>query len=61
MKYCPYCNRMVSPIKRTSWFLFIFLTFITSGAWIVIYAIYYFFFKSSECPICGSKELQKHN
>lgn len=59
MKYCPYCDRMVSPRKRTSWFLFLFLSVITSGAWIFIYAIYYFFFKSSECPTCGGQKLRR--
>ena len=44
MKYCPYCNQMVSPVKRPSWFLFIFLSVITGGSWIFIYAIYYFLF-----------------
>ena len=42
MKYCPYCNQMVSPVKRPSWFLFIFLSVITGGSWIFIYAIYYY-------------------
>ena len=35
MKYCPYCNQMVSPVKRPSWFLFIFLSVITGGSWIL--------------------------
>ena len=48
MKYCPYCNQMVSPVKRPSWFLFIFLSVITGGSWIFIYAIYYFLFKKEQ-------------
>ena len=59
MKYCPYCNQMVSPVKRPSWFLFIFLSVITGGSWIFIYAIYYFLFKKEQCPICGGKDLRK--
>ena len=47
MKYCPYCNQMVSPVKRPSWFLFIFLSVITGGSWIFIYAIYYFCLKKN--------------
>jgi hypothetical protein len=56
MKYCPYCNQMVSPVKRPSWFLFIFLSVITGGSWIFIY---YFLFKKEQCPICGGKDLRK--
>ena len=59
MKYCPYCNQMVSPVKRPSWFLFIFLSVITGFIWIFIYAIYYFLFKKEQCPICGGKDLRK--
>ncbi|MBM6760776.1 hypothetical protein [Megamonas hypermegale] len=59
MKYCPNCQQMVEPTKKVSWFPLILLSFITGGSWLIIYAIYYFIFKSSECPMCGAKNLKK--
>ncbi|WP_143746736.1 transmembrane 9 family protein [Megamonas hypermegale] len=50
---------MVEPTKKVSWFPLILLSFITGGSWLIIYAIYYFIFKSSECPMCGAKNLKK--
>ena len=59
MKYCPYCNQMVSPVKRPSWFLFIFLSVITGGSWIFIYAIYYFLFKKRTMPYLRWKRFKE--
>lgn len=56
MKFCHYCQRQVQPRKHVNWFLFILLSVITGGAWLFIYAIYYFIFKSASCPICGGQD-----
>ena len=57
MKYCPYCNRMVKPTKKVAWLPFIVLCLITGFIWAFIYAVYYAFFKSKQCPICGAYKL----
>ena len=59
MKYCPYCNQMVSPVKRPSWFLFIFLSVITVvvGFLSMLYII--FCLKKEQCPICGGKRFKE--
>ena len=48
-----------SKVARADCFLFIFLSVITGGSQIFIYAIYYFLFKKEQCPICGGKDLRK--
>ena len=53
MKYCNYCQRMIKPEKKVNYFILLFLTFFTGGSWLLFYAIYYFFFKTPVCPICG--------
>ncbi len=42
---CQKCNRLVPPIKRPS----------IAGVWFLslIYLVYYYFFKKSECVYCG--------
>jgi sarcosine oxidase delta subunit len=50
MKYCPYCKRMVKPVKKFSWLAF----FLCLG---VFYLPYYFLFKRKECPFCGARDL----
>lgn len=56
MKYCLNCKQPVNPEKNVSWFPLLFFTFLTGGIWLLIYGIYYCFFKSSACPICGDSE-----
>lgn len=55
MKFCRNCQQMVEPRKHVNWFVLILLSVITGGAWLFIYAFYYFLFKSSSCPICGGQ------
>lgn len=59
MKFCPNCQQMVEPKKNINWLLLIVLTVITSGGWLLFYALYYFLFKSGKCPICGGENLEK--
>lgn len=56
MKYCPYCERMVNPTKKVAWLPLIVLCLITGFIWLFIYVPYYCFFKSKQCPICGSSK-----
>ena len=55
MKYCKYCKREVNPVMKTNWFVLIFLSIVTCGVWLFIYALYYFTFKHAQCPFCGYK------
>lgn len=57
VQYCQLCERMVKPTKHVNWLIFIIAAIFTSGLWLLIYPIYYFFFKGYSCPICGSNAL----
>lgn len=56
MKYCPYCERMVNPTKKVAWLPLLVLCLLTGCGWLLIYVPYYCFFKSKQCPICGSSK-----
>ena len=51
MRYCPYCKRMVRPIKYISWGWFVLLVIlgVLPG---VLYLLLWVLFKRRECPIC---------
>lgn len=57
-KFCPNCNRVVHPLKRVGWFWFIFLGILFFPVYLIVYAIYYAFFKPSVCPICFHRFLR---
>ncbi len=52
---------MVEERKDIDWFILILITFFTGGLWFLVYGVYYLFFKTPYCPICGSKDLQDSN
>jgi len=48
MKWCPSCEKNVTPRKRFSWLAFILL----AG---IFYLPYYWFIKNPQCPHCGDQ------
>ena len=58
MRYCEYCERYVKPVKKWSWFWFLFgLLFFGIGA--VVYILWYWLFAGKKCPICGGEKLTR--
>ena len=53
-RYCPYCKRLVEPVKKFNWAIFL-LGFLTVGIVSVIYLIYYLLKRPTKCPICGAE------
>jgi len=53
-RYCRYCKRMVTPIRRFNWAVMIlcFIIFIVPG---VLYVVYASFIKPKVCPICNGR------
>jgi hypothetical protein len=56
MRYCRNCKKKVEPEKRVSLPLFIAGVFLTGGASLLLYPIYYIFMKPYNCPLCGGVE-----
>ena len=58
MRYCPYCKRMVRPLKYVSWpWLVILLVLgLVPG---ILYLLYVAAFKRRQCPICRGKHFLK--
>lgn len=54
MRYCPYCKRMVRPIKFLSWGWLVVLLILglVPG---ILYLILWALFKARECPICRGR------
>ena len=63
MRYCPYCKRLVSPIRakpaQLSWIALIILTLVTGGVFLILYVPFRFLTsiigKPNRCPICNAK------
>lgn len=51
-KYCPNCQRMVTPTKEINWFVVIFLF-----GW--LWYLPFYLLKAKKCPICKSKCMSK--
>ena len=54
MRYCNNCERMVEPLKRFNWAVFILGLFFTLGIVSIIYLIYYLY-KEGSCPMCNAR------
>lgn len=58
-RYCEGCQRIVKAEKKpVNWFSLIVLSIVTSGVYLVVYAIYrWLFMKKKYCPLCGMESV----
>lgn len=55
--YCDNCKRYIKPFKKFPVLLAILLYIATGGIAFWGYLLFYLFWKKSECPVCGNKNL----